>query len=269
MRQRRNQIPENILIPWTVLYKDYEELRNKCGIYIIKNKVNDKFYVGSSKQLLKRLQEHRCRFKKKDGINKYIQNAYDKYGEENFEYSIIEYCEICDRLDREQYYLTLLEPEYNLSLQVVANKGLPRSEEAKIKSSISNKNLVNLGIVKAKKAYIYNIDDYTLCKVCSSLKDARKILKITSGSNLDKFIFKNKYIIREYKFETKEDLVNHIWEKVKFPRCKQYIIIEKENKIKYYQDIVSCAKDNNISSSLLYTHKNANKKNPLLLSKWH
>ena len=43
-----------------------------------------------------------------------INRALLKYGYSNFTLEIIEYCEPSDVIDREQFYLDLLQPEYNI-----------------------------------------------------------------------------------------------------------------------------------------------------------
>lgn len=63
---------------------------NKSGIYIITNKINNKFYIGSATNFRKRYNVHNSNFKKNKN-SKYLQRAYNKYGEENFEFQIIDY----------------------------------------------------------------------------------------------------------------------------------------------------------------------------------
>jgi len=48
---------------------------------------------------------------------------------------VIEYCEESIRFDREQYYITEYKPEYNFSLQVLANKDRKLTDEEKSKIS--------------------------------------------------------------------------------------------------------------------------------------
>jgi group I intron endonuclease len=43
-----------------------------------------------------------------------IYRALLKYGYSNFKFEILEYCTPEDTIKREQYYLNLLEPEYNI-----------------------------------------------------------------------------------------------------------------------------------------------------------
>ena len=64
---------------------------NKGGIYLIKCIANNKVYVGQAKWFIKRWLEHQgCLFKKSYGKS-HLQNAYNKYGIDNFEFIIHEY----------------------------------------------------------------------------------------------------------------------------------------------------------------------------------
>lgn len=86
-------------------------------IYIIKNKINNKVYIGQSKDPKKRFQHHckpSCSYKN----NIFISNAIQKYGKENFWYEILEE-QVENYNEREIYYISLynsLAPNgYNLS----------------------------------------------------------------------------------------------------------------------------------------------------------
>ena len=102
---------------------------NKSGIYLITNLVNGKKYVGSSVVLKRRFKEYSnplyiTRNLKKG--NSKILNALIKYGYLNFEFKILETIEFLKTqtkserrtllLEREQYYLDEIKPEYNINL---------------------------------------------------------------------------------------------------------------------------------------------------------
>lgn len=77
------------------------------GIYKIANKVNGKYYVGSSKDVGHRWETHREGLARGDHGNLPLQNAWNKYGMENFVFKLAE--EVLGgrdaRLRREQDYL--------------------------------------------------------------------------------------------------------------------------------------------------------------------
>ena len=63
-----------------------------AGIYKIVNKINGKYYVGSSNDIVStggRWWEHRHKLKRNIHNNHHLQRAWNKYGENNFEWIII------------------------------------------------------------------------------------------------------------------------------------------------------------------------------------
>ena len=82
------------------------------GVYRIKNLINGKCYYGSSKNIEKRWSRHKRELNNNTHINCILQRAWDKYGENNFIFEIIEVCAINVLLETEQKYLDL-QPDYN------------------------------------------------------------------------------------------------------------------------------------------------------------
>ena len=75
-----------------------------------------------------------------------IDRALLKHGYSNFTLEIIEYCEPSDVIDREQFYLDLLCPEYNVLKTAGSSWGFKHSEETKQKMSEAKKgNKARLG----------------------------------------------------------------------------------------------------------------------------
>lgn len=85
------------------------------GIYRIKNIINNKFYIGSSKNLSRRELEHETKLNQNKHYNKYLQRAWNKYGGEAFVFEYLEEFKIPEDLsskivrkllkNREQYFL--------------------------------------------------------------------------------------------------------------------------------------------------------------------
>lgn len=63
------------------------------GIYLIRNKITGKFYVGQSKNVKDRLRRHKYLLRHRSHINIHLQRAFDKYGEEIFEFVLLQECE--------------------------------------------------------------------------------------------------------------------------------------------------------------------------------
>ena len=72
------------------------------GIYLIENLINNKKYVGQSKNILARWSGHRCDSKTRDLP---LYRAMRKYGLENFKFSILEECPISELAKREDYWI--------------------------------------------------------------------------------------------------------------------------------------------------------------------
>lgn len=77
----------------------------KTGIYKIENKVNGKVYIGQSKSIEIRWEHHKNRLRSGKHHSNHLQRAWDKYGSDNFDFSIIEECELCDLNKRETYWI--------------------------------------------------------------------------------------------------------------------------------------------------------------------
>ncbi len=88
-----------------------------AGIYKIVNKTNEKFYLGSTKNLENRWANHKTGLRKKRHHCLYLQNAWNKYGESSFYLEIIELFENPTKeflLQKEDEYTKSLKPEYNI-----------------------------------------------------------------------------------------------------------------------------------------------------------
>ena len=70
-----------------------------CGIYKITNKINNFCYVGQSQRVKKRVAEHFRLLKLNKHPNPRLQNAYNKYGKDNFIWSLEAICEDLRDLD--------------------------------------------------------------------------------------------------------------------------------------------------------------------------
>lgn len=75
------------------------------GIYKILNTKNGKKYIGSAVDITVRWSGHLWFLQNGSHHNRYLQNAWNKYGEGAFVFSILEECAPEDLLEREQSYL--------------------------------------------------------------------------------------------------------------------------------------------------------------------
>lgn len=84
---------------------ELKTLKNKSGIYQIRNIINNHVYIGSSKNLFNRYKNHFNDLKKGKHDNRYLQTAYKKYGHNKFIFEILEYCDPNQRFEIEQYWI--------------------------------------------------------------------------------------------------------------------------------------------------------------------
>ncbi len=75
------------------------------GIYQVRNLVNNKRYIGLTECFRVRKTSHFTRLRKNIHINPKLQNAYNKYGEQNFIFEIIEECENNKLEEREVFWV--------------------------------------------------------------------------------------------------------------------------------------------------------------------
>ena len=84
--------------------------KDDAGVYQIKCKINNKIYIGSSMRIKERWCRHKSYLRSGCHSNKVWQSDWDKYGEENFEFSVLERCPIEKLHAYEQKYLDELKP---------------------------------------------------------------------------------------------------------------------------------------------------------------
>jgi group I intron endonuclease len=162
----------------------------ESGIYIIENLITSKIYVGSTSNLEGRKGRHFSSLRKNKHHNKHLQHSFNKYGEANFKFSMLEKCQIEVLAIREQHYIDNLMPGYNKRLIAENNQGLKHSEEAKKKISTAHKgNIYNLGrlqskesIQKREKRIIQFTKEGAFIKEWCSLSEVERELKFNKGN---------------------------------------------------------------------------------------
>ena len=126
----------------TLCYNKLEvrNLEKHCNIYKIENLVNGIVYIGQTRTGFKsRLNAHLRLLRKGEHQNEYLQRAWNKYGESNFEYSLIEVCSLTELDDLEikwiEHYRNL-SGVYNLDGGGLKNKTISPSTRLKMSKSV-------------------------------------------------------------------------------------------------------------------------------------
>jgi len=139
------------------------------GIYMIRNTVNDKVYIGQSRDIKNRFSCY------KSGChNKHLQRAFNKYGFDKFEFVIIDKCETSEMNDKEKFYIRLFNSTnplegYNKSY---GGEGHVHLQETKDKISLDRK---RKGLAKGENNPMYGVKLEGEKTGCTARNTARKL----------------------------------------------------------------------------------------------
>lgn len=139
-------------------------------IYKITNIINDKCYIGSSVSGLGRRKINHLFYLRNNSHHSIkLQNAFNKYGEENFTFKVLEKCSKENIIEREQYWIDKFNSYnkgYNSNPKAANCFGRILKKETKIKISNtlkgrkvnrSEEHQKNLGISRRKKVVHYDL----------------------------------------------------------------------------------------------------------------
>jgi len=94
------------------ILKYYSKLGS--GVYRVNNLITRESYIGSSALLVQRMNQHfNANFK--GASNKNLQDSMREFGIEWFSFEILERCKPEMLLEREQFWIDLMNPEFNSS----------------------------------------------------------------------------------------------------------------------------------------------------------
>ena len=116
------------------------ENKAKVGVYRFFNLTNGKSYVGSSSNLARRFREYLSIYYLELQLEKgrsSICTALLKHGYSSFQLEILEYCTPDKVIEREQYFIDLLKPEYNILTTAGSSLGHLHTDETKAKMSLA------------------------------------------------------------------------------------------------------------------------------------
>lgn len=127
------------------MQKRDDNIYERIGIYGIRNIINNKIYIGKTGMNFgDRWDSHRSLLNNNKHDNPYLQSAWNKYGQDQFEFVVIEDCSLDVLEEKEKYYIKLYK-DIGLSYNIHDggnegyNLGKHLSEETKRKIGEKNK----------------------------------------------------------------------------------------------------------------------------------
>lgn len=125
--------------------------RKKPGVYRWVHNKSGKMYIGSSLDLGRRFSSYySLKFIENQAKRSIIYKSISKYGYSEFRLEILEYCNSENVIEREQFYLDYLKPEYNILKIAGSRAGFKVLEETKAKIRATLTGRVLSESVKAK-----------------------------------------------------------------------------------------------------------------------
>lgn len=145
------------------------------GVYEIRNTKDNKIYIGSSVDVDKRMKTHVSHLRKNNHENSKLQRAVNKYGIDNFVFSVLIYCDKGMVREYEQIFIDKMNPEYNIS-PFARGGGFKISDSTKRKMSLSHKNKKNTDEHNKNISLAKMGEGHHLCKLKDSeINELRKI----------------------------------------------------------------------------------------------
>jgi group I intron endonuclease len=159
---------------------------NKVGVYLLYNKNNGHFYIGSSKNIANRVKNYLniSNLKLKKNSNMPIVKALLKHGHDNFSLIIIEYLSEKDLGKQETFWITVLKPYYNVLVESYRSIGYSHTKRTRDKlrnirlgqsHSEDTKKLISLSLKGIKNPF-YNKKHSLKTKELISNKNSNRII---------------------------------------------------------------------------------------------
>ena len=240
---RPTKIKNNNLFVSSVIYNNPEEeklqiladTKNKAGIYLWKHLESDKQYIGSSVNLSRRLSYYYSKNIIRYNKSK-IYNALLSYGYSAFSLTILEFIDIVNLpkdkvknliLEREQYYIDNILPEYNILKTAGSLLGFKHLEDTlvKFKKAKENKNNPMYGKFHSLDTKL-NMSE--LKKGKSRSEETKLKIGLTNSKML--YIYLNDSILNKKTFFKSFDNYS---EACKFLNCSKRSISRYVDKINY------------------------------------
>lgn len=170
----------------------------KHFLYIIKNKITNKVYVGITNNLRSREIKHLYNLRKNNHHSKKLQNSFNKHGEDNFEFKMIleKDCTREEILSDEKRYIKLYNSfieGYNMNLGGLENNGFS--------SKFSKDDVITICTVKEKNkksgqllSEIFETSRTSISRICRGLTQIDSYEEFKKLSESEKGLIYNNFL---------------------------------------------------------------------------
>lgn len=241
----------------TEKFKILKENKGKCGIYRWINILNNKSYIGSSIDLRRRLKQYYNISYLERFSNMLIYKSLLKYGYSKFSLEILEYCDLSDVIKREQHYIDILKPEYNILKLAGSSFGYKHDE---INLAKVRKHLALMNAKKSIKVEVTNIETNVTVEYASIRETAKELN--TSKSTISRYIKKSKLFLGIYKLEANLP-VSDIFNYINHPFSIKIEVTDLElNTNTIYDSMNAAARALNIKDGIIHSYVKRNQISP-------
>lgn len=242
------------------------------GIYMIRNLINDKKYIGQAHDIKYRWMHHKCDLNGNIHHNKHLQGAWNKYGFNNFEFSVIEEVADADLNNREIYWIEYYDSfrnGYNLDMGGSGTHGYKHPEDVLLKMRrVQNPDIVlqfdlDFNLIKQWDGGISHINkELHYTKECIFLRCAHTIKEMSPYKN-SYWVFKDEYDNCNFSWDNylKNISLYHGKQKKENNRRKIYQYSYKKELIKTWDSLLDVRKEfgNTSSISAVLYHRRGKK----------
>jgi|688.fasta_scaffold627511_1 hypothetical protein len=142
------------------------------GVYAIKHRESGRCYVGSSKDMVRRMKLHQYFLDKNVHHSTKLQRAWNKYGKEAFEFSMLLKCDVKNLLMYEQIAINGFDSAnagFNVCVKAGSREGTPHDEATLCKMRESQR-------IRRKK-YDWNGKQMCLAEIAENISMPAKTLE--------------------------------------------------------------------------------------------
>jgi len=243
---------------------NYNGNANKTGIYCIRNQINQKIYIGSTKTSFAiRKNRHLRTLRKNAHYNEHLQNAWNYYKEKNFSFEILFIClpNECEKYEtdfiklyssnkREHGYNIACVFPYPFSYNMSENHNNEKSIRKKEKAiKLNGLTTDEKGISKPFKLYDLNgkfIEEYKSAKEYSEKNKVKARGTLSGILRKRKLKYKNFIVLFSNEILTTEDILNI---KKKMTKRPVDLYDLNNNHIKNFLSVNECAEFLNVKPS--------------------